>query len=74
MARLKGVRVIAGIGWCTYLSPDKLCQRANELWCSVDAQFDGFFVNNFADGKPKGRLEALFEHVSRARFRNLEFL
>lgn len=43
----------------TNLRPYQLSQTADELRSSVDTKLDGFLIDDLADVKPQGGLEAL---------------
>lgn len=43
----------------TYLSPDHLGQRPDELWGDIAVALQHLFVNHFANCKPQRRLEPL---------------
>ena len=50
---------------CTKLRPNQLGQGPDELRRSIQAQLQGFFVDDLTDGEPESGFETLGQKVSR---------
>lgn len=66
----------------TYLHPDHLCQRSDELGSRIDAKFEGLLVHHLAYRVPQGSFQSLqglavttrYRRRARHLFQNLVFL